>query len=228
MPRCAGEPVHKLEWARIREQASANVSCIWRDRQYLRLLRPPTVSIATIRLCCCNTKAATEDPGRSVQGCAPVELYLQKQAAGHSLPTSSGGGKNWEDRLAPSAPGWAALIWFPASRRISKPVIFIALECPVWKRAHFVFRCRPSHHKYLPRKWSCFLGRVLKVAPLSFALQCLENLHVGTLCQLGWDEIAVYYWSDDTNKDGPHCQGQATECGQGGICLSPHYCLTDP
>lgn len=54
---------------------------------------------------CRNTRAATEDPGRNVHGCAPEELYLQKQAAGHGLPTASGEGKNWKERLAPPAPG---------------------------------------------------------------------------------------------------------------------------
>ena len=48
-------------------------------------------SVATIQLCCCDIKAATEDTERNVRGRVPVKLYLQKQAASHGLPTFSGG-----------------------------------------------------------------------------------------------------------------------------------------
>ena len=48
-------------------------------------------SVATIQLCCCDMKAATEDTERNVRGRVPVKLYLQKQAASYGLPTSSGG-----------------------------------------------------------------------------------------------------------------------------------------
>lgn len=127
-----------------------------------------------LQLCYCafaRGKQPRRKRGRNVHD---YKLHLQKQAAGHALPTSPGR-KSWNGGTLDPRP---RSFYFVSS--VTEDVKASSFFWP-WRpqfmrsRAPLVIRFHPSYPTDPLRELSCLLKQVLKNIAISFALQRLKS-----------------------------------------------------